>query len=250
MSTLVYSRIGCAGWSLPRENRSAFSEQGSHLQRYAERFNAVEINSSFYRPHRPQTWQRWAQSVPADFRFSVKMPKAITHECRLKDAEGLLEQFLFQCGHLEEKLGCLLVQLPPSLAYEWNPADDFFAGLRQRYQGLLVLEPRHSSWGEAQAQGMLNDLHIAQVAADPSPISGGDQPAGWPGAQYWRLHGSPRIYHSAYEPAALQLLATKLQAASQSGIETWCIFDNTASGHAVSDALLLDAALGEIRLQR
>ncbi|MCF5397969.1 DUF72 domain-containing protein, partial [Pseudomonas syringae] len=92
--------IGCAGWSLAREYWPDFPEQGSHLQRYASRFNAVEINSSFYRPHRAQTYARWAQAVPAGFRFSVKMPKLITHEHRLRECETVLTTFLSQCTAL------------------------------------------------------------------------------------------------------------------------------------------------------
>lgn len=230
-------QVGCAGWSLPREHWPEFAAQGTHLQRYATSLAAVEVNSSFYRPHRSQTWQRWAESVPPGFRFSVKMPKAITHECRLQSCEHLLDQFLAECFHLREKLGCILVQLPPSLIYDSTTAQAFFEALRGRYKGNLVIEPRHESW--RQAKSLLMDFHIGQVAADPAPIAGANLPGGWPGIQYWRLHGSPRIYHSAYEPAYLQELAVKLQAAAHAGVDTWCIFDNTASGHATHDALLL-----------
>ncbi|HEY9423039.1 MAG TPA: DUF72 domain-containing protein, partial [Thermoanaerobaculia bacterium] len=78
--------VGCAGWSLPRAEQAEFPETGSHLERYASRFGAVEINSSFHRPHRPATYARWSASVPASFRFSVKVPKTITHGLRLRDA--------------------------------------------------------------------------------------------------------------------------------------------------------------------
>jgi uncharacterized protein YecE (DUF72 family) len=71
--------IGCAGWSLPRESWPHFAGTGTHLQRYAGQLNAAEINSSFYRPHQPATYERWAERVPTHFRFSVKLPKTITH---------------------------------------------------------------------------------------------------------------------------------------------------------------------------
>lgn len=230
-------RVGCAGWSLPREHWPGFPEQGTHLQRYASVFPSVEINSSFYRPHRPLTYQRWAESVPAAFRFAVKMPKSITHVQRLVGGQQLLDDFLFQCSHLGEKLGCILVQLPPSLAFDPAVASAFFAALRERHQGPLVIEPRHESWLDAEP--LLAEARIGRVAADPSPISLGHSPGGWSGIQYWRLHGSPRIYHSAYERPRLEALAATLLAAAQQGIHSWCIFDNTASGHAVADALLL-----------
>ncbi|AZF27235.1 MULTISPECIES: DUF72 domain-containing protein [unclassified Pseudomonas] len=228
--------VGCAGWSLPREHWPAFAEQGTHLQRYASRFNAVEINSSFYRPHLAKTYERWRESVPAGFRFSVKVPKRITHELRLQQCGTALDEFLAQCLQLDEKLGCLLVQLPPSLRYEPLVADAFFEALRQRFAGTVVLEPRHSSW--LAAGTLLQSLEIGWVSADPAVIAAGDA---WHGVRYWRLHGSPRIYHSAYGHERVQAYARLLRQSIEEGIPTWCIFDNTASGHAVADALdLLD----------
>lgn len=207
------------------------------MQRYSARFPAVEINSSFYRPHRPATYAKWADSVGPDFRFSVKVPKQITHDRRLHDCEGLVDEFLGQCSQLGEKLGCLLIQLPPSLAFDNTQAERFFKALRDRYQGPAVLEPRHPSWLAPQAMAMLENERIGRVAADPSPLSGGDRPAGWPGIRYYRLHGSPRIYYSPYEETWLKQLAHQLKSAADT--PTWCIFDNTASGAATSDALRL-----------
>ncbi|NOX60422.1 MAG: DUF72 domain-containing protein [Chloroflexi bacterium] len=126
--------IGCAGWSIPKAQAELFPTKETHLQRYAARFPAVEINSSFYRLHRPQTYARWAASTPAHFRFAVKMPCAITHYGRLKDASGLAE-FLAGPRELKEKLGPLLVQLPPSLAFERDVAEEFFAVLREQFEG-------------------------------------------------------------------------------------------------------------------
>lgn len=234
MTAALY--VGCAGWSLPREQWPAFVEQGTHLQRYASRFSAVEINSSFYRPHLPRTYERWRESVPAGFRFSVKMPKRITHELRLQQCSTALDEFLAQCLQLDEKLGCLLVQLPPSLSYEPLVAGAFFDALRQRFAGAVVLEPRNASW--LAAGSLLQAFEIGWVNADPAVIAAGDA---WHGVRYWRLHGSPRIYHSAYGHARVQAYSQLLRQSIEEGIPTWCIFDNTASGHAVADALdLLD----------
>ncbi|RRV10344.1 DUF72 domain-containing protein [Pseudomonas sp. v388] len=233
--------VGCAGWSLPREHWPAFDEQGTHLQRYASRFNAVEINSSFYRPHRPQTYARWAASVPLAFRFAVKVPKAITHERRLHDCETLLDEFLAQCTELGARLGCLLVQLPPSLAFTADSAEQFLDALRARFVGDVVLEPRHESW--RLAEQLLIERRVARVAADPAPFHGADLPGGWPGLRYWRLHGSPQIYHSAYGQDRVQRIAADIRAWGSETVPSWCIFDNTASGAAVADALLLDSLL-------
>src|SRR3954466_3448686 len=96
-------RIGCAGWAIRREPSHRFAPFGTHLQRYATLFNAVEINSCFYRPHRRSTYERWAESVPKSFRFAVKLPKVITHEQRLLDAEARLDQFLEETSGLGPK---------------------------------------------------------------------------------------------------------------------------------------------------
>lgn len=235
--------VGCAGWSIGRDFADGPSSEGTHLQRYAGRLTGVEINSSFYRPHRRPTYERWAQSVPEDFRFSVKMPKVITHELRLVGCETELEAFLDQCAGLGARLGCLLVQLPPSLAYDEAVAQRFFMALRERCATPVVLEPRHESWGSAEP--VLISHRVSQAAVDPSRISTDISPAGTPNVRYWRLHGSPRIYHSAYDLPYLERLAIELQ--TQQAQSTWCIFDNTASGAAMANALallsLLDAHL-------
>src|SRR5690348_575123 len=94
------ARVGIAGWSLRREHQPLFDEGASHLARYATRFDAVEINSSFYRRHRAATYARWAASVPQTFRFSVKVPKAITHAARLADPAAALDEFISDVGAL------------------------------------------------------------------------------------------------------------------------------------------------------
>ncbi len=225
--------VGCAGWSIGRDVADGFSSEGTHLQRYAGRLTGVEINSSFYRPHRRATYERWAQSVPEDFRFSVKMPKVITHQLRLAGCETELETFLDQCAGLGDRLGCLLVQLPPSLAYDEAVAQRFFMALREQCVTPVVLEPRHESW--CSAQPLLISHQVSQAAVDPSRISTDRTPAGTP--RYWRLHGSPRIYHSPYDLPYLESLAVQLT--TQQAESTWCIFDNTASGAAMANALTL-----------
>src|SRR4051794_8840359 len=111
-------RVGVAGWSIAKEHAGRFDPEGSHLARYAGRLPAVEINSSFYRPHRPSTYARWATETPDDFAFSVKVPREITHKRRLVESDDLLARFLDETAALGTKRGPLLVQLPPSLAFD------------------------------------------------------------------------------------------------------------------------------------
>ena len=230
-------KVGCAGWSLPRPLWPEFAADGTHLQRYAARLNAVEINSSFYRPHQPATYARWAASVPDHFRFSVKLPKTITHQQRLVDGAGLLDAFLVQACNLGEKLGCLLVQLPPSLAFEAARVRDFLRLLRVLHSGPVALEPRHASWFTGLADPLLQDWQIGRVLADPVVHAAGSLPGGFAGLVYMRLHGSPRMYHSAYGPAVLDALVARLQRAATLDANVWCLFDNTAEGAAIENAL-------------
>jgi uncharacterized protein YecE (DUF72 family) len=237
------SYIGCAGWSLPRLSQVQFSAGPHHLGRYATRLNAAEINSSFYRGHSRSTYERWAASVPDTFRFSVKLPRAITHERRFVDCEALLDEFLAQAQGLGSRLGCLLVQLPPSMAFGPQTARTFFEALRRRHSGPVAVEPRHGSWFEPQADGLLAQLQMARVLADPVRHEAGRWPGGWPGLVYLRLHGSPRIYYSAYDSTVIETLARRIALAATEASAVWCIFDNTASGAAVDNALALTRAL-------
>ncbi len=207
--------VGCAGWSIPKEHGARFPEGGTHLARYAARFPAVEINSSFYKPHRPATYARWAASVPPDFRFAVKVPKAATHERRLADAGEVLDRFLEEATRLEGKLGPLLVQIPPSLAFSATLAAGFLAALRDRFEGDVAFEPRHASWFAPAPERLLTEYRVARVAADPAVVPAAAEPGGWNGLVYYRLHGSPEIYYSDYPDESLRALAETLASAPE-----------------------------------
>jgi uncharacterized protein YecE (DUF72 family) len=241
--TLLPLWVGTAGWSVPSRYAAEIPPGGSHLERYARCLNAVEINSSFYRPHQRKTYERWGRSVPADFRFAVKVPKAITHEQRLADCGVLLDSFVAEVTGLGDKLGVLLVQLPPKLALEKRVVDRFFRDLRQRIDAPVACEPRHASWFTPEMNDWLAERRVARVAPDPALAPGGDEPGGWNGLAYFRWHGSPRIYYSDYSEAALATLRERLEAKRQQRIATWCILDNTALGAALGNALTLTPRL-------
>ncbi|RYY86206.1 MAG: DUF72 domain-containing protein [Comamonadaceae bacterium] len=244
----VRVRIGTAGWSIPRAVAGEFAGEGRHLARQACVLGCTEINTSFYRSHRAEVYARWAAQTPVGFRFAVKLPRSITHDLRLRAARKLLTRFLAEVGGLGDRLGVLLVQLPPSLAFEARPVRTFFQLLASLHPGPVVCEPRHATWFEPAADRLLVKLHVGRVAADPARFAAAAVPGGWLGPAgdgagavlYHRWHGAPRMYYSAYDNAWLQVRASEIQRRPASA-DCWGIFDNTASGAAASDALKLQA---------
>jgi uncharacterized protein YecE (DUF72 family) len=234
--------IGCAGWSIPRQAACHFTSGPSHLERYARIFNACEINSSFYRPHKIETWARWGESVPAEFRFAVKAPRTITHESALSCGSELLSPFLNQISFLKDKLGPVLFQLPPSLEFSPVRVRKFLTLLRKSYPGLVVWEPRHPTWFVKEVDDLLKEFQIARVAADPACVPRAAQPGGLSSPVYFRLHGSPRVYYSPYTDDFLNALAERLTNLPASA-DIWCIFDNTAFGAAIPNAVALSAKM-------
>ncbi|HST45537.1 MAG TPA: DUF72 domain-containing protein [Luteimonas sp.] len=229
-------RVGTAGWSIATAHRPLFGDGDSLLARYATRFDVAEINSSFHRPHQRATYARWAATVPPGFRFSAKLPRTITHDLRLQGAGPTLDAFMAQVDGLGAKLGCLLVQLPPSLVFDARAAATFFAMLRRRFDGGVACEPRHASWFGASADRLWDRMRIARVAADPAPVAGAGAPGGDRSLTYWRWHGAPRVYYSDYADSALHSLALEVRAATPARGCAWVLFDNTAHGFATPNA--------------
>ncbi len=226
--------IGTAGWAIPSLMSDFFPPGKSALERYSQVFNAVEINSSFYRSHRRTTYERWAITTPVGFLFSVKIPKKITHDQRLESVDAYVEQFVDEVSGLQTKLGPLLVQLPPSLKFEPEIAESFFKLMRNKFIGDIVLEPRHNSWCKPEAIAILNQYKIVLVIADPNIIS--FEMDCEQAFQYHRLHGKPKIYSSPYESVFLNQLASNINTTS------WVIFDNTQFGASTNNALFLKNA--------
>jgi len=232
-------RIGCAGWSIATRQAHLFGDGDSALARYATRFDVVEINSTFHRAHQPKTFERWAASVPVGFRFSVKLPRTITHDARLVRTSSLIAAFAGQVAGLGQRLGGVLVQLPPSLLFDARTAGHFFRALRRAFDVPVACEPRHASWFGPGVDATWARYGIARVAADPPKPEGAGHPGGAGTWHYWRLHGAPRMYYSAYDEQRLAGFASELEAHGTRQRPAWCIFDNTANSHAVDNALRL-----------
>jgi uncharacterized protein YecE (DUF72 family) len=220
--------VGTAGWANPPAERECRASGHSHLEHYATQFNAVEINSSFYRSHQRMTYARWRQSTPKEFRFSVKAPRTITHDSTLRHCRAQLSQFLEEVSGLQGKLRVILVQTPASLEFAAAPVARFFASLTAATSARIACEARHPTWFSARAQTTLARFSVARVVADPARVADAAVPLENDRLVYYRLHGSPRMYYSAYSTEFIQTLSTEIRGMRAKSKEVWCIFDNTA----------------------
>jgi uncharacterized protein YecE (DUF72 family) len=243
--TAARVRIGLAGWSEAVSRHwsgvsvSGLDASASALARYAAVFDFVEINASFYRQFRAETYAKWAADVPPNFRFSVKMPRLITHFTQLKNVD-LLQPFFASVAGLGRKLGAVLVQLPPSLAFDSVVAVKFWEALRACYTGAAFCEPRHDSWRKPASRSLLAAHHVGLVrTVVPETFTEDHSDVG---PFYVRLHGVPRRYYSAYNPEQLAQLASFVSASKKRG--GFVVFDNTASSAGVRNALELRRLVG------
>src|SRR5690606_484982 len=175
---------------------------------------------------------------PAGFRFSVKWAQGVSYGVGRRGAGPALARGLAAVRGLGSRPGGFLPALAPGLALDGRSAAAFFAMFRRRSGAPLACEPRHASWFTPQGEELFARHGVGRVGADPPRVPGGDLPLPSRHWRYWRWHGSPRIYYSEYDEAALRGLAKELRAAKGPG-QRWVIFDNTAHGFAVANAARL-----------
>ncbi len=167
-------RIGVCAWSF-EEWRGAFYPPdlppAQWLEFYARYFPAVEIDSTFYHAPAEETVLRWAEITPADFRFACRLPREITHACRLRDCSAEFTAFLRAMEPLLSKLQVILIQLPPSFAPEaGKPAlRNFLKQLPRDFR--FAIEFRHAGWHRPQVIRLLEKHRICWVWADTSPLN-------------------------------------------------------------------------------
>lgn len=234
--------IATAGWSIPRRCAQRFSGEGTHLRRYSQVIRGAEIDTSFYRDHSKQTYANWARQTPRRFRFAVKLPRAITHDAHLRGTREPLARFLDAVSGLGQRLGPLVIQLAPSHPFEQRVVRNFLRLVRERHDGLLVCEPRHASWFDGRADRLLEGFEVGRVAADPAIVPAAAHPGGWAGIRYYRVHGSPRKYWSVYDAGRIRTWTDELRRIPR-GIPVWFVFDNTAAGGALPNAMQMLEAL-------
>lgn len=234
--------IGTSGWSYKhwRDSFYPLSLQATeYLSYYAQFFDTVEINSSFYHLPLVETVQAWTEMVPAGFRFCPKMSRYVTHMKKLRDPDETLPRFLEVFAPMHQHVGLVLVQLPPSLAFHEEVATDFFAAMRHSYPGYIyALEVRHASWTGEDALRVLDRHRVPLVISQSG--------AGFPYVEvtsardiYIRFHGPGALYASSYSDSELQFFAAKIDAWAAAGHRVWIYFNNDVNTYAVYDALRL-----------
>lgn len=229
-------RVGTAGWNIPAAFRSSFPVEGSHLQRYSQVLNAVEINSTFYNFHQAKTFERWATETPDDFEFSIKLHQSFTHKCDLKPKVKELKEFFTSIHHLGNKWKVLLLQFPGKMEFHYDKMARFYELVRKNFDGYVVVEPRNETWISKESRLLLKEFQVSKVIADPERCSSNLKSVITSGGiAYYRLHGSPVIYRSSYSQTDLNKLKQELQGHKRA----WCIFDNTTFGAAMENALFL-----------
>jgi uncharacterized protein YecE (DUF72 family) len=230
--------IGTSGWSYKHWRGIFYPEglkQAGELSYYAGKFNAAEINSSFYRLPTPETVGNWVSQVPAGFYFCPKISRYITHAKKLNDPEEGLARFFDVFDPFRRRLGPVLIQLPAMLGFHEEKVRHFFEALKI-YKGYrFVLEARHASWMEPGAIRLLKRYRIGFVIA----YSGGRWPSGVvvTGRDiYLRFHGPNGYYDTAYSGQQLGAVAGKCRAWRSQGHRIWAFFNNDGHGYAAGNA--------------
>jgi uncharacterized protein YecE (DUF72 family) len=231
--------IGTSGWSY-RHWREIYYPAGlkptDYLSFYAKIFKSTEINTTFYHLPKLTTVEAWIQKVPARFYFCPKLSRYITHIKRLKDPEESLPKFFDLFDPFKKHIGPVLIQLPPTLAFNVERIEHFFKVLTQNYSDYhFALEARHDSWLDTEATELLRQYKIAWVIAES-----GNR---WPYAEtvtakhiYLRFHGPNGRYDALYTDKMMQDYAQKIKAWQQQKHTIWVYFNNDGHGYALQNA--------------
>ncbi len=237
--------IGCSGW-VYKHWRGIFYPEGlaqmRWFERYAEEFDTVEINNSFYRLPRPETFDKWRDQAPEGFRYAVKANRFLTHMKKLKGVEEETERFMSLARRLGANLGPILYQLPPSLHKDAERLEAFLKLLPNDLEH--VVEFRHRSWYDEEILSLLNHHGAGFVAHD---LKGLRSPT-WASGKiaYVRFHGTTGKYHGRYSDEALLEWADWCFDQTRSGRSVWCFFNNDIHGHAIEDGRTLKSMVRQM----
>lgn len=238
-------RIGCSGFYNRQWKGIFYPEklpQSKWFSFYAEQFNTLEINATFYRFPTAEQLQVWYQKSPEKFIFSVKAPKLITHYKKFKECKRLLNDFYIACENgLQQKLGCLLFQLPPSIEYSEKKLELITDQLHPGFKN--IIEFRHKSWWSKKVYDALTKKKIIFCSVShpklPETIITNTR------TLYLRLHGKEQMFYSSY--AAEKLIELEQSISKKAKInEAYIYFNNTASHAGVLNAKQLQSLMKEL----
>ncbi|MFP4364204.1 MAG: DUF72 domain-containing protein [Spirochaetia bacterium] len=226
--------IGCSGFSYDHWDENFYPSELSKNKRfeyYTEQFSTVELNVTFYRTPKEQTFHRWYEKSPDNFRFAVKGSRYITHLKRLKDPKEHVQYLFSRINILKEKLAVVLWQFPPRFEYNKERFHRFIDEL-EKYDVYHAFEFRHKSWME-NIEGLLPDKkNYTLVRADwPEYLS--DITEG--GFAYIRRHGGGS-YNVDYDHSFLQNDAEYCKKVQEQGKDVFIYFNNDANGYAPKNA--------------
>jgi uncharacterized protein YecE (DUF72 family) len=236
--------IGTSGWSY-RHWRGPFypsgmSKGGDQLRFYAERFDTVEVNGTFYRLIEAETFRRWREQTPADFVFACKGSRFLTHMKRLKDTEQGPARFFERVEALEDKLGPIVFQLPGRFKPDRERLAAFLDALPKAHR--YAFEVRDPAWFLPE---IFETLAKRDVALCLYHFAGQEAPFEVTASfVYIRLHGPEGPYQGSYGDAALRTWAKRIGAWVKKGLDVYCYFDNDDSAFAPKNALRLRETLG------
>jgi len=250
MSTPIF--IGTSGWHYSDWMGTFYPAdiQGYHeLTYHAQFFNTVENNSSFYRIAGESTYKTWDKITPSDYKFSIKLNKQITHIGKLNVSDDVREHVDYILNSIQvlgEKIGALLIQLPPSFKYDLDKLDtflDFFTKeIRSRpFVFDLAIEFRNRNWFTEEVYRCLRKYNVALVAANSSRYPGVREVTA--NIAYIRMHGPTKLFASSYSEEQLQELATYIKSILASVQKVYVYFNNDFHGYAINNAKTLQNLL-------
>lgn len=234
--------MGCSGW-VYNHWRSIFYPkdvpQKAWFEFYAEHFDTVEINNSFYRLPKPETFASWRQRAPRRFCFAVKGSRFITHIKRLKDPEESVKRFFDSADQLESRAGPILWQLAPNYHRDDDRLAAFLAALPRKH--IHAFELRHKSWLTDEVYALLGEHRAALCVPDRPDLPQDIRcTTDW---SYVRLHGSNHD-DGDYSHPELDTWARRIQDFAEEGANVWVYFDNDQHGFAIQNARYLRHKLG------
>lgn len=237
--------VGCSGWVYPHWRELFYPKevpQRAWLSHYAEHFDTVEINNTFYRLPKPSAVEGWVEHSPPGFTFAVKVSRYLTHIKRLTMVEAGMKRFYepLQALTETEKLGPLLWQFPPNFHLDLERLESSLDALPQ---GRHAFEFRHESWFTDEVYGLLGEHGVALVIGDETTRWISTPHVRTTDWTYLRLHHGSRGRNGNYSASEIETWARRISQWRRD-TDVYVYFNNDWEGYAIRNARLLKSKLG------